>query len=197
MPWITKAECSERNVLLFLPKPGITLLRNATCRHQSLEDLQTSKNSRLLLTQCGMVADRVPSESMICNPWSRIPMPVYGIAVAALGKQMTCGRALHWSSVRYGGDFHGRHDRLRLGNIRTNNAYVGTMAAQDSSTRQAQQLKRWDNGTARLHDNINLHLAFETAVAIRVHVSVLRQRTSTAGLAAMPPHCAPYVRVHW
>ena len=39
-----------------------------------------------------------------------------------------------------------------------------------------------------------LYLAFKPAVATRAHVSVLRQRTSTAGSAALPPHCAPYVR---
>ncbi len=40
-----------------------------------------------------------------------------------------------------------------------------------------------------------LYLAFKpAAVATRAHVSVLRQRTSTAGSAALPPRCAPYVR---
>lgn len=70
---------------------------------------------------------------------------------------------VHLASVRYGGDFDGRHHRLRPKNIRTNNAYLGSIAAHDASTHQAQQLKRWDNGTARLHDNINFVFGIRTS----------------------------------
>ena len=74
------------------------------------------------------------------------------------------------------------------------NAYIGSIAAQHASTRQAQQSKRVGNRTPGLHDNISPAFGVQTRCSYQ---SACQRAPSTyinGGAAAMSPYCAPYVR---
>lgn len=57
------------------------------------------------------------------------------------------------------------------------------MLALHASTHQAQQSKRWYNQISNLHENMNLYLAFKSAVVTGAHAGVLAQCTSTARMS--------------